>query len=171
VKSGDSWLGRSGSGYVESRHLQDCSPRLCRLRTVRLAPASKYWTYRSHVGDIGPVRLVVDYQQKLNFSPLLHWLLWERSWVRTRGSDDRRVVDCVGSHSSRVQWICSNLLTTAWKVAIYGPREICMVVEYTWTERGKRMTCWSGFPLQGVHWFELPWLSNMSNRLFVAVIT
>jgi hypothetical protein len=41
-ESGDSWLGRSGSGYVASRHLQGCSPRLCRLRTVRLAPASKY---------------------------------------------------------------------------------------------------------------------------------
>jgi hypothetical protein len=33
------------------------------------------------------------------------------------------------------------------------------------------MACWSGFPLQGVHRFESPQLSNMSNRLFVAVIT
>jgi hypothetical protein len=33
-------------------------PRLCQLRTVRLAPMSKYWTYRSHAGDIGPVILV-----------------------------------------------------------------------------------------------------------------
>jgi hypothetical protein len=41
-ESGDNWLGRSGSGYVASWHLQGCSPRLCRLRTVRLAPASKY---------------------------------------------------------------------------------------------------------------------------------
>jgi hypothetical protein len=31
--------------------------------------------------------------------------------------------------------------------------------------------CWSGFPLQGVHRFESPRLSDMSNRLFVAVIT
>jgi hypothetical protein len=51
-------MGRSGSGYVASRHLQGCSPRLCWLRTVRLAPMSKYWTYRSHAGDIGPVNLV-----------------------------------------------------------------------------------------------------------------
>jgi hypothetical protein len=29
---------------------------------------------------------------------------------------------------------------------------------------------WSGFPLQGVHRFESPRLSDMSNRLFVAVI-
>jgi hypothetical protein len=29
---------------------------------------------------------------------------------------------------------------------------------------------WSGFHLQGVHRFELPRLSDMSNRLFVSVI-
>jgi hypothetical protein len=33
------------------------------------------------------------------------------------------------------------------------------------------VTCWSGFLLQGVHRFEPPRLSNMSNRLFVAVFT
>jgi hypothetical protein len=33
------------------------------------------------------------------------------------------------------------------------------------------VACWSGFPLQGVHRFESPQLSDMSNRLFVAVIT
>jgi hypothetical protein len=57
-ESGDSWLGRSGSGYVASRHLQGCSPRLCRLRTVWLPPMSKYWTYRSHADDMTPVNLV-----------------------------------------------------------------------------------------------------------------
>jgi hypothetical protein len=46
-----------------------------------------------------------------------------------------------------------------------------MVVDHTWTERGKRVACWSGFPLQGVHQFESPQLSDMSNRLFVVVIT
>jgi hypothetical protein len=56
-------------------------------------------------------------------------------------------VDCVGSPSSRVQWICSNLLTTVWKVAICRLREIRMVVDYTRTERGKRVACWSSFPL------------------------
>jgi hypothetical protein len=33
------------------------------------------------------------------------------------------------------------------------------------------VACWSGFPLHGVHQFESPRLSVMSNRLFVAVIT
>jgi hypothetical protein len=44
-----------------------------------------------------------------------------------------------------------------------------MVMDHTRTERGKRVTCWSGFPMQGVHRFESPRLSDMSNRLFVAV--
>jgi hypothetical protein len=32
------------------------------------------------------------------------------------------------------------------------------------------VSCWSGFPLQGVHRFKSPRLLDMSNRLFVAVI-
>jgi hypothetical protein len=34
------------------------SPYLCRLRTEGLVLVSKYWTYRSHAGDIGSVNLV-----------------------------------------------------------------------------------------------------------------
>jgi hypothetical protein len=33
------------------------------------------------------------------------------------------------------------------------------------------VVCWSGFSLQGVHRFESPRLSDMSNRLFMMVIT
>jgi hypothetical protein len=44
-----------------------------------------------------------------------------------------------------------------------------MVMEHTRTERGKRVACWSGFSLQGVYRFESPRLSDMSNRLFVAI--
>jgi hypothetical protein len=52
----------------------------------------------------------------------------------------------------------------------------------TWTAHRKRtwgvhgltweayMSCCSSFPLHGVHQFELPRLSDMSNRLFVAVM-
>jgi hypothetical protein len=46
-----------------------------------------------------------------------------------------------------------------------------MVVDHTWTECGKRVACWLGFPLLGVHQFESPRLSDMSNRLFVAVFS
>jgi hypothetical protein len=62
-------VGKVGEWYVEGRHLQSYIPRLCRLRTDGLIPASKYWTYWSHVGDMGPVSLVDSCQQKLIFSP------------------------------------------------------------------------------------------------------
>jgi hypothetical protein len=120
---------------------------------------------------MGPVSLVVGCQQKLDFSPLLHGLLWERSWLQTYGSVSRRAVDCVRSLSSRVQWICSNLLMTVRKVATCGPREIHMVVDHMRTEHGKRVACWSDFFLQGVHRFELSRLSDMSKYLFVVVFT
>jgi hypothetical protein len=62
-----------------------CSPRLCRLSTEWLVPVSKYWTYRSHVGDMGPVSLVAGRPQVLGLSLLLQWLSWERNWGRSRG--------------------------------------------------------------------------------------
>jgi hypothetical protein len=46
-----------------------------------------------------------------------------------------------------------------------------MVLDHTWTECGKRVACWSGFSLQGVHRLESPRPSDISNRLFVAAIT
>jgi hypothetical protein len=46
-------IGKVREWYVESWHHQVCSPRLCRLRTDGLAPASKYWTYRSHASVYG----------------------------------------------------------------------------------------------------------------------
>jgi hypothetical protein len=60
---------------------------------------------------------------------------------------------------------------TSQRVAICGPREIHMVLDHTQTERGMRVACWLGFPLQGVHRFESSRLSDMINRLFVTVIT
>jgi hypothetical protein len=59
----------------------------------------------------------------------------------------------------------------------------CERLPRTWIARRKRtwgvygltwkayMTCVSGFPLQGVHRFESSRLSDMGNRLFVAVFT
>jgi hypothetical protein len=46
---------------------------------------------------MGPVNLVVGYRQELGLYPLLHLLVRETSWVRTRGSVSQCVVDCVGS--------------------------------------------------------------------------
>jgi hypothetical protein len=120
---------------------------------------------------MGPVSLVGYRQQRVALSPLLQWLARERNWVQTRRSVNRRTVDCVRSSFSREQWLYPSLLTMAQKVAICGPRDIRMVLDHTHTERRKRVACWSGFPLQGVHRFESPRLSDMSNRLFVAFIT
>jgi hypothetical protein len=108
------------------------------------------------------ISLVAGCQQELDFFQLLHWLLWERSYVRSPGSFSRRAVDWVASPSSRGQWIYSNLLMTTWKVAIRGLCEIRMVEGHTWTERGIDVVCWSGSPLHGVYQFELLWLSDMS---------
>jgi hypothetical protein len=93
---------------------------------------------------------------------LLQWLAWERNWVRTRISVNRRAVYWVVSSLSQEQWFCSTLLMTIRKVDIRGPREICMIEGHTWTEREKRVAYWSGFPMQGVHRFKSPRLSNMS---------
>jgi hypothetical protein len=83
----------------------------------------------------------------------------------------RFAVDCVGSPSSREQWACSTLSMTRERLPCTG------------TARRKRkpgvrglaweayVTCWSSFPLHDVHRFESPRLSDMSNCLFVTVIS
>jgi hypothetical protein len=105
---------------------------------------------------MGPVSLVVGHRQDLGLSHLLHWFARERNWVWTHRSVSRRVVDCVGSPFSREQWDLSKSVGISQKVAICGPREIHMVLDHMRTERGKRVACWSGFSLQGVHRFESP---------------
>jgi hypothetical protein len=158
-----------GEWYVESWHLQDCNICLCRLRTDGLAPASKYWTYRSHVGNMSLISLVVYRQQRVPLLPLLQQLAWERKWVWTHGSISHRAVDYVKSSFSQEQWLCPQLLMTSWKVDMRWPREIRMVWDYTRTEHEIRVTCWSSFSLQSIHRFESPGLLDISNHLFMAV--
>jgi hypothetical protein len=120
---------------------------------------------------MGPVNLVVGHRQELSLRPLLHWLVWERSWVRTRGSVSRRAVDCVGSTFSQEQWDLSKSVGTSRKVATYGDRPQEVYAGHMWTGVGSVRVVLVGFPLQGVHRFESPRLSDMSNHLFVAVFT
>jgi hypothetical protein len=103
--------------------------------------------YQSHTGITGSVSLVVCRQQMVALPPLLQWLARERNWVRTRGSVSRQAGDWVKSPFSQEQWLCPSLLTTSQKVAIRGLHEIRMIEDHTWTERGKHVVCWSGFPL------------------------
>jgi hypothetical protein len=63
---------------------------------------------------------------------------------------------------SREQWDPSKSVYGSGKVTIRGILEIRMVDGHTWTERGKCVACWMSFPLQGVHRFGSPWLSDMS---------
>jgi hypothetical protein len=77
------------------------------------------------------VSLVVGHQQELGLRLLLHWLAWERNWVRTHGSVSRYAVDCVGSPFSREQWDPSKSVGVSQKVAIRGPHEIRMVEDHT----------------------------------------
>jgi hypothetical protein len=65
---------------------------------------------------------------------------------------------------------CLNFVGTSERLS-YADHVRCMVWVDTQIKHGRCMACWSGFPLQGVHQFESPRLSNMSNHLFVAVIT
>jgi hypothetical protein len=65
----------------------------------------------------------------------------------------------------------SNAIDDSRRVAICGTREIRMVLNHMRTVREKCVVCWSGFPLQSVHRFESFRLSDMSNHLFMTVIT
>jgi hypothetical protein len=89
------YVGKIGEWYVESRHLQGYRPRLCRLRTDGLAPASKYWTYRSHTGDMDPVSLVACRRHTFGFLHYFFGWEWERNWMETRRSVSRCAGDTV----------------------------------------------------------------------------
>jgi hypothetical protein len=106
--------------------------------------------YRSHAGDMGPINLVVGHRQELGLRPLLHWLVWERSWVRTRGSVSRRAMHCVGSpfFSGAVEsiQICRRLVKGCHVQGL--PQEA--YVGHTWTGLGSIHVMLVGFPLQGV---------------------
>jgi hypothetical protein len=83
----------------------------------------------------------------------------------------RRAVDCVRGPSYWEQCVCSTLSMTHERLPRTGTaRRKCTrgIRELAWEAY---MVCWLGFPLQGVHQFELPRLSDMSNRLFVVVIS
>jgi hypothetical protein len=170
-KKGRPPIGKVREWYVESRHLQGCSPRLYRLRTGELTPVSKYWTHRSHVGVMGPVCLVAGCQQKLVFSPLSHWLLWERSWVWTRGSDGRRAVDYVRSPFSRGQWICTNLLMTFTKgcymLTTWDTYDRWPYADWAWEACGMLV----GFSPAGCTLIQIIATLGYEFRLFAAVIT
>jgi uncharacterized membrane protein len=50
-------VGKVREWCVASWHLQGCSPHLS-VKDRWIGPMSKYWTYWSHAGDMGPISLV-----------------------------------------------------------------------------------------------------------------
>jgi hypothetical protein len=164
-------VGKVGMWFVESRHLQDCSLCLCQLKTDGLTSTSKYWTYRSHAGVYGP-------SKPSSLSSTDAWLCphYFNGWLgREIGYEP---VD----RSAGVLWVVLGALF----LGSSDPTQFCCRLcerllyvdhmRYVWSRpyvnwAGKRVTCWSGFLLNGVHRFESSRLSDMSNRLFVPVIT
>jgi hypothetical protein len=96
--------------------------------------------YRSHTGVYGPNKPSSVLSADVYLSPLLYWLAQERNWVRTRGLVNRHAVNRVGSLLSGTVTL-SNAVVDSRRVAICGPCEIRMILDHTWTERAKRVTC------------------------------
>jgi hypothetical protein len=133
-------VGNVGEWCVESRHLQGCSPHLCRLRTDGLSPTSKHWTSRSHAGDMGLVSLVAYRQQMFGFLHcFIGWLRRETGYgPADRPADMLRIVlEALFLGSSDSVQRCQRLTKGCYALS----------------------ACWLGFPLQGVHRFKSPWLS------------
>jgi hypothetical protein len=170
VERGGSSVGKVGEWYVKSWHLQGCSPHLYRLRTDGLAPASKYWTYQSHAGDMDLVSQVACYQQKSGLSLLVHWLAWERNWVRKlRSAGMLWIVS--GAFFLRSSGIHPNPSMTHERLPRMGTAHRKRTPDVRGLTWKTYVSYWSGFLLQGVYQFESPRLSDMSNRLFVSVFT
>jgi hypothetical protein len=83
-----------------------------------------------------PVNLVVGHRQELGLRPMLHWLVQERSWVRTHELVSRRAVDYVGSPFSRERWDLSKYVGASRKVATYGDLPQEAYAGHTWTSVG-----------------------------------
>jgi hypothetical protein len=161
--------GKGGESVVSILRFLCGSPRSCRLRTEGLVPMSKYWTYRSHISDMRPVSLVAYCQQIFIF---LHYFI---SWLRreTRyGPMDRSagMLWIVSGALFWEQWLCPTLSVTHERLLRTGITRRKRTPDICGLAWEAYVSCWSGFPVHGVHRFESSWLSDMSNRLFVAAI-
>jgi hypothetical protein len=96
---------------------------------------------------MSPVNLVVGHRQELGLRPLLHWMVREKSWVRTHRSVSRRAVDCVGGPFSWEQWDLSKSVGASRNVITYGDRLQEAYAGRTWTGVGSVRVVLVGFPL------------------------
>jgi hypothetical protein len=76
----------------------------------------------------------------------------------------------IGSTFSREQCIRPTLLMTRERLPRSGTAQRKRMLGVHGLAWQAYVSCWSDFPLQGVHHFESLRLSDMGNRLFVAAI-
>jgi hypothetical protein len=112
------------------------SPRLCQLRTEGLVPVSKYWTYRWHAGDMGPVSLAHYFNgcvgRETGAGPM------DRS-AGLRGG--------VESTFSQEQWICLTLLGRRERLPCTGTTHRKRTPSVRGLAWEAYVSCWFGFPL------------------------
>jgi hypothetical protein len=118
-ENGGSSVGKGGKSDVENRHLQCGSPRLYQFRTDGLAPANKYWTYWSRVGDMSLVNWCSIFINRcLSFS-VASMVIWGE---KLGGDTQIGQPTCCGlgrelSFSEAVTM--SNSIESVWKVVMY----------------------------------------------------
>jgi hypothetical protein len=155
VESGWLLVGKVRECDVESQHLQDCCPRLCRFRIDGLAPASKYWMYWSHA-SFAPTTSMTMLGEKLGMDlwigqSLCCGLGWEPffSWAVV-------LLNSVNDYTK------GYYVQTAWDMYGREPYK-----DRAWDACGVLVR----FPLQGIHRCELSPFSYMSNCMFMSVRT
>jgi hypothetical protein len=140
-------MGRKGSGLIWNSELQGDSPRLCRLRTDRLALVSKFelctgayeilWGLANWVASC-----VIETEAILSYLMGVHQ---DSAWA-THGVFAET---CTWKTCTRVRWALIIYLTTLWTVATHGALLARMY-------RVVRL-----LPLQGLNWLEsqrYPWI-------------
>jgi hypothetical protein len=77
------WLGRKGSGLIWNLEIQCGSPRLCRLRTDRLALVSKFELCTAAYGILwGPANWVASCAAETkDILPYLTDVKWDSAWA------------------------------------------------------------------------------------------
>jgi hypothetical protein len=122
VERGGQSVGKVREWCVERWHLQGCSPHLWWLRTDGLAPASKYWTYRSHADVMGPVSwcsYVTTWPKPLSPTPRLSWgrgLRWPKTMAGLVCPQSPRLLPGVGACFVLVETSRMLPMRTTWDV-------------------------------------------------------
>jgi hypothetical protein len=142
-ENGEYWMGRKESGLIWNSELQCGSPHLCRLRTNRLAPVSKFelctgtyeilWCPKNWVAPC-----VVETEAIL---PYLTGVYQDNAWsIHGVSAETYAWTSC-----TRVRWALIIFLTAWWTIATRGAllARVCRVVRL--------------LPLQGLNWLESLW--------------